>query len=51
MSYWEALNHFLETYATKDVIAELEADMMQFIQASNELSIKLSEAQGDKDLR
>lgn len=35
MTYFAAVNYLFETYATSDVIAETDADMMLFTQPSN----------------
>lgn len=35
-SYCKAVNYRLETYATDDVIAKTEADVMRFTQPANE---------------
>lgn len=50
-SYGEAVNQLLETYATEDVIAEANADMMQLTQPSNKLPAECSESLSNTVLR
>lgn len=49
--YCEAVNYFLETYATDDVIAEADDDMMRFTQPSNKSPTEYTEALWNKGFK
>lgn len=46
--YWENVHYFVETYATDEKTAKVDADMMRFNQSFNETTMLHSEALWNK---